>query len=551
MPEQICDHRSLGRAGCRMASARCCFFLFGVFSAAASSLLFSASAWGQSSLVIDTSHLSKLGTVDARFVSYNVEMVEVTGGRFWKPYTSVAAAPDAAKSKPAADANQQVGISDALFEYRSPIDLSNPRLRALAAALGPAYMRVSGSWANSTYFQDDDLPALKEPPKGFRGVLTRAEWKGVVDFSRAVDAKIVSSVAVSTGARDANGVWTPEQAKALYDYTKRIGGSIAATEFMNEPTIPSAGGAPAGYDAATFAKDVKVFEPFLRKESPKTIFLGPGGVMEGLPIAGAGPGGMTMKLLPSEDLMKATGPAYDAMSYHFYGAVSRRCGGSLKTEQELTADWLNRTGTVEAFYAAMRDKYLPGRTMWLNETAEAACGGDPVAAEFVDTIRYLNQLGTLAQRGVQTVMHNTLAASDYGLLDQKTYEPRPDYWAALLWNHTMGTVVLDPKTASNQAVRVFAQCSKEGKGGVTVLALNTDGAQTQSISLPHAAERYTLTAPELTSDKVLLNGVELKAEADGSFEPLKGAHVNAGVLQLEPASVSFFVISSAHNPACK
>ena len=534
-----------------MASTRKCFYSSGVLLTVASGIVFSASGSGQSSIVIDPTHLSKLGTVDARFVSYNVEMVEVTGGRFWKPYKSVAATPEPAKPKPAADANQQVGVSDTLFEYRSPINLSNPRLRKLAAALGPAYIRVSGSWANSTYFQDDDLPALKEPPKGFRGVLTRAEWKGVVDFSRAVDAQIVSSVAVSAGARNASGVWTPEQAKALYDYTKKIGGSIAATEFMNEPTFPGAGGAPAGYDAATFAKDVKVFEPFLRKESPKTIFLGPGGVMEGITIAGGGPGGMIMNILPSEDLMKATGPAYDAMSYHFYGAVSRRCGGSLKPEQELTADWLDRTGTVEAFYAAMRDKYLPGRTMWLNETAEAACGGDPVAAKFVDTFRYLNQLGTLAQRGVQTVMHNTLAASDYGLLQEDTYEPRPDYWAALLWNHTMGTVVLDPKTPKDQAVRVYAQCAKAQKGGVSVLALNTDSAHAQQITLPRDAERYTLTAPELTSDTVLLNGVELKAASDGSVEPLKGAHASAGVLELEPASVTFFVISSARNSACK
>jgi len=26
-------------------------------------------------------------------------------------------------------------------------------------------------------------------------------------------------------------------------------------------------------------------------------------------------------------------------------------------------------------------------------------------------------------------MHNTLAASDYGLLDEKTLMPRPNYWA--------------------------------------------------------------------------------------------------------------------------
>src|SRR3974390_3151213 len=35
---------------------------------------------------LDPATLPRLGTVDERFQSYNVEMIEVTGGRFWKPY---------------------------------------------------------------------------------------------------------------------------------------------------------------------------------------------------------------------------------------------------------------------------------------------------------------------------------------------------------------------------------------------------------------------------------------------------------------------------------
>jgi hypothetical protein len=268
-------------------------------------------------------------------------------------------------------------------------------------------------------------------------------------------------------------------------------------------------------------------------------------------MPGGAPGGMKMKLLNSEDLMKETGPAYDAFSYHFYGTISHRCMGNLKIEQALTADWLDRTDTVEAFYAAIRDKYLPGKAMWLNESAEAACGGDQLAGQFVDTFRYLNQLGTLAQKGVQTVMHNTLASSDYGLLNEDTYEPRPDYWAALLWKRTMGAVVLDPQTPKDQALRVYAQCSKNGKGGVTILALNTDTAHELSIKLPNPAERFTLTAPDLSSRQVMLNGTELKPEADGSVGSLKGAHVGAGVIHLAPSSVTFFTIPSVHNQSCK
>jgi len=35
---------------------------------------------------VDPATMPRIGTVDERHGSYNVEMIEVTGGRFWKPY---------------------------------------------------------------------------------------------------------------------------------------------------------------------------------------------------------------------------------------------------------------------------------------------------------------------------------------------------------------------------------------------------------------------------------------------------------------------------------
>src|SRR5277367_6463623 len=148
------------------------------------------------------SALPKIGAVDPRFQSYNVEMVEIIGGRFWKPYGSKTATPPPSAATPG-------GIDPGLFEQRTPIDLSNPRLRKLAAALGPAYIRVSGTWANTLYFQDTDAPAPATPPEGFGGVLTRAQWKGVINFAKAANAEIVTSMAISPGVRGADGVWTP------------------------------------------------------------------------------------------------------------------------------------------------------------------------------------------------------------------------------------------------------------------------------------------------------------------------------------------------------
>src|SRR5436853_4681726 len=90
------------------------------------------------------------------------------------------------------------GMDPNLYEYRLPIDLTNAKLRKLAAALGPAYVRVSGTWANTTYFADSDQPP-SSPPSGFQGVLSWHQWRGVIDFAAAVNARILTSMATSQG----------------------------------------------------------------------------------------------------------------------------------------------------------------------------------------------------------------------------------------------------------------------------------------------------------------------------------------------------------------
>ncbi len=489
------------------------------------------------------STLPKVGTIDPRFQSYNIEMVEVIGGRFWKPYGSKAAAGETASATPG-------GIDPALFEQRQPIDLGNVRLRKLAAALGPTYVRVSGTWANTVYFQDSDA-AASPPPTGFGGVLTRAEWKSVVAFSNAVGARIVTSFATSAGTRDAAGTWTPAEAAKFLNYTQSIGGPIVAAEFMNEPTYVSAAGVPGGYDAAAYGRDFAVFQRFFRKAAPKAILLGPGAVGEGIDF-------VPVKLLPSKELLTAMGPdAVDAFSYHFYGAVSERCGAAMgkkittSAEAALSPDWLDRTGRVEAFYAGLRDTYAPGKPMWLTETGQTACGGDRWASTYLDSFRYLDQMGQLARRSVKVVMHNTLAASDYGLIDEKTLTPRPDYWAALLWQNTMGSTVLDPGASPSSSVRLYAQCTKAGSGGVTMLALNLDRAEAQSLSVPLRAVRYTLTATDLLSRSVQLNGHDLVLTADGDVPKMAGVPAPGGRIVLPPVSITFLTFPEAKNPECR
>ena len=197
-------------------------------------------------------------------------------------------------------------MNPALYQYRPPIDLANIRLRNLAKGLAPAYVRVSGTWANTTYFPNSDQ-APKSPPAGFNAVLTRQQWEGLVSFAKAVDAGIVTSFAISPGTRDAAGTWTPAQAGRLLTYTKSIGGRIAAAEFMNEPNLASMGGAPIGYNSVAYGRDFKLFRAFAKKNAPEMLIVGPGSVGETTAEWGVAYG--TAPVLSTRDLLVPSGPA--------------------------------------------------------------------------------------------------------------------------------------------------------------------------------------------------------------------------------------------------
>ncbi len=474
---------------------------------------------------ITPANMPRIGTIDQRYQSYNVEMVEVTGGNFWRPYRRKPLGP--LGDKPARQASD-------LYAYRPPIDLTNARLRGLAAALAPAYLRVSGTWANATYFPDsDDAPLV--PPAGFEGILSHRQWSGVIDFAKVVGARIVTSFATSRGTRDATGAWTPEQARRLLAYTRSVGGSIAAAEFMNEPDLVSIDGKTKGYDATEYGRDFRIFQRLVKQTAPETIILGHGTI------------GTTAIV---SDLFAAAGPGIDAVSYHYYGALSARCSGAQAPEATASDQWLSRTDHTLAFYRAIRDRLEPGKPIWLTETAEAACGGNPRASTFQDTFRYLDQLGRLAKAGVQVVMHNTLAASDYGLLDERTLAPRPNYWGALLWRRLMGTTVLNPGMPVRAGLHVYAHCQPATPGGVTLLVINTDPGSSQTVTLPTASERYTLAATTLQDTVVRLNGHALALEAGDELPHISGAPAAAGVVKFAPATITFLTISTAGNKFC-
>ncbi|HRI19612.1 MAG TPA: hypothetical protein PLA68_01605 [Panacibacter sp.] len=489
------------------------------------------------SIKINLHGLKQVGEVNERYQSYNVEIAEVVGGRFWRPYKTMDSLPSSTSGFDFS--NEQ------MFRKLAPVNLANKRLLNLAKALAPAYVRVSGSWTNTVYFQDNDSAQTKAPA-GFVNTLTRSQWEGVIDFVKATNSKLVTSFAVSTGVRDPSGNWTPTEAQKIVNYTKTIGGEIAGAELFNEPTIPIAGGVDTNYNGQNFAKDIAVFRAWAKKEVPGMLLVGPGSTAEGIP--GQSFAGVLKQFITTDSLMSPEPkPVFDIFSYHYYGAVSMRVMRSgpysIKAENALKPEWLQRTDAVADYYIGLRDRYNPGKPVWVTETAEASAGGDPFAATYLDCFRYLYQLGSLAKKGVKVVMHNTLAASEYSLIDQDTHLPKPNYWAALLWAKLMGTKVYETGTEA-QGVYLFAHNMKGRNGGITFLVLNTNKASI-TINIPTNGEQYTLTSNALQRESVQLNGQDLRLNDDDMLPSIKGKKLNAGNVELPSESITFITFENA------
>ena len=492
---------------------------------------------------LDPAKLSPLRQIDERLVSYNVEMTEVTGGTFWKAYTE--AQVDGTEEFPLISNWQDMGN---LQQWYDPIDTKNPRLIKLAKDLGPAWVRVSGTWANKTYY-DFDGHCNGVVPEGFQNLLTKDQWLNLLDFVKAVNGKLLVSIANCPGIHKADEPMPFEQADLLFKTSKEYGVPIAAAEFTNEPNLIALSGLPQGYTAADHARDHDLFGAWLKENYPECLFVGPCTVgdidMFGM-MEGAG-GGMAAgyDIVTTEALLGDYKSKMDVFSYHYYNGVSERgqaMGGHWPYSAVLSEKYLGVAGSCARQYTGRRDKYVPGGQMWVTESGDAGCGGNTWASTYADVPRTLNELGEFCTITDGVIFHNTLASSDYGFLKHGTFEPRPNYFAVLLWNRLMGPTAYATGEELREGAHVYCHSRKDGKDGYVYLIIN-NARECTVVDLPCEAVRYSLTGKgKLRSRTMLLNGRELKLGPNDALPELEGSYQSAGTLRLAPQSCTFLVI---------
>jgi heparanase 1 len=470
-------------------------------------------------LTLDGTHPA--AQVDERFVSFAIDTAQVVGGSFW-------AAP-----------GRGHGLLDTAPVPR--FDFGRLQLVRLARALAPAYLRIGGTDADRTAYQIDDAP----PASGARWVLTRHRWDELADFARAADLRLMFTLNAGPSARDRHGDWDPESARPLIEHARRRGDPVEVWELGNEVNAyPLAHG--TWLSADRYARDLGRARSLI--EDTGARLAGPASAF--WPVLGEGRSFIG-------PLLERAGPLLDVVTWHYYPQQSRRCPVATRRARAGRLLPAEALGDVERWAAQVEGEaraHAPEAAVWLGETGGAQCGGEPGLSDtFADTLWWLDELGRIARRGQQVVVRQTLAGSDYGLLDDGTLEPNPSYWGSWLWRRLMdGRVLSAASEPTSATLRVYAHCAREaGPGAVTLLLLNLEPQAPVTVQLGSVtAAVLRLEAEGLAARRVRLDGVELRPAADGAPPPLVIEPRPISEIRLTAQSAAFVVLPAAHAPAC-
>eukprot|EP00794_Sanderia_malayensis_P015224 gene15224-16798_t len=191
-------------------------------------------------------------------------------------------------------------------------------------------------------------------------------------------------------------------------------------------------------------------------------------------------------------------------------------------------------------------------------------GVDGVSNTFAAGFLMLDKLGMAARMNFQAFFRRELIGRPSALMDDELNH-RPVYWMSVLYKLLVGKRVLDVKGSlqPGRTLRIYAHCVNEFgrhhyyKGAVVLIALNLDVNNSARFLLDRQlaglnADEYLLQAPggDVSSKKVLLNGVELDLISDTQLPPLKPKLQISQPFFIPAKSYGFFVLTEAQSEAC-
>jgi heparanase 1 len=465
---------------------------------------------------------SAITQVHPRFLSFAVDSSQVVGGNFWSPE----------------------GVSQRV----DPYDFTRQALKNLTANLKPAYLRIGGSEADVIYYDMSANP-MPTAPDPYWFVLNRSLWDEVCRFATDLELELLFTLNAGPGPRDANQQWTPDNARHFIEYNKSIGCPVVLWELGNEINgFQAVHGTDFRIEGDQYAQDMAAARQLIDEIDPGALLAGPSSAFWPL-------WGEMFPIMP--DFMQLGGQHLDVVTWHYYPQQSSRCAAASRPAEPKTLMVEENLDEVQKWadeVESLAGDHAPQAQVWLGETGHAQCGGARgISDRFVGGIWWLDQLGLMAKRGQPIVVRQTLSGSDYGLLNDLTLEPNPDYYNSVIWKQLMGINVLDAQlTDEKQPLRAYSHCTPGVPGGITVLLINLDSHPATVLFEGLSGNRrevYQLTSPDLLSPEIHLNDTPLHSVSAISPEVIKTSSSTAWIL-LPEESYAFVVFPDARAPAC-
>ncbi len=424
----------------------------------------------------------------ADYLSFTLDTSLVLGGRWW-----------------GASRQMRRGVA---VDTVTPLDLEQERLSFFAKALAPAMLRIGGTEADRVRYQ---MKKKTPPAETHEYSMNKARWKLLNRFARKNGLQILFTLSAGPADRDAAGGWLDGNARELIAHSVRKGFLVSAWELGNEVNgFPFIHGWPHRVSPLQYSADFQRLGLLLEELDPRAIAVGPSSAV--WPVIGE-----PNPILTGLCRGKAS-PWLGAVSWHYYpqqsthGPIATRRVGKKTMLQARNLDGVLRW--TRMVRRALKLTRHPGVENWMTETAHALYGGEPGLSDtFASTLWWLDELGLLAREGVDKVFRQALVGARYGLLDEKTLTPRPDYWASFLWKKLMGEVVYPSPLSSRAPRKARAYLhGREGEPGVrTLLLVNVSEKRSFSLVVPGTLRRvYCLQGQTgLCSPVATLNGVPL------------------------------------------
>ena len=183
----------------------------------------------------------------------------------------------------------------------------------------------------------------------------------------------------------------------------------------------------------------------------------------------------------------------------------------------------------------------PPPALWLGETGSAQVGGQPgVSGRWASTLWWLDQLGLLAARGHAVQVRQTLCGADYGLLDEATLSPTPEYWVSVLWKRLMGCDVYEVTCEPKPPPTLRLYCHGiQNEDYRTYLIINLDENEVE-LDFGMSPTVWIVQGESLASQTLTINGKTPLATKDGKLPSLLPRSNLFGPV-LVPAGAAAFV----------